>query len=222
MASPTKTSTNSKTKTKLNRTIIYLYTPAILLTIYILVMFFWIGPEQTELVKQKILHMSGFSLNIWTWFFYPHIILGIVALLIGPYQLTKASRKNPAVHRKIGTVYAIAIFLNVLASPYLAVYATGGMSSTIAFIILDAFWLWTTAIAVIHAKQRNIHAHQTWIKRSYAITWVFVTFRILIGPLSIVMDPSLSFPIAVYISIVINLLVVEWRHKTKNAHTLPQ
>jgi hypothetical protein len=89
----------------------------------------------------------------------------------------------------------------------------------IAFLVLNALWLWTTAMGVIKATQRKISAHKEWILRSYAITWVFVTFRIVVIPFSLFLDSSVAFPIAVYLGIALNLLFVEWR-KNKNKKTL--
>jgi len=99
--------------------------------------------------------------------------------------------------------------------PYLSLSATGGIGSTIAFLILNVFWLWTTSMGVIRAAQRKIKAHKEWILRSYAITWVFVTFRIIVIPFSLFLDSAFSFPIAVYLGIGLNLLFIEWRNRNK-------
>ncbi|NHC38859.1 DUF2306 domain-containing protein [Bacillus sp. MM2020_1] len=88
----------------------------------------------------------------------------------------------------------------------------------IAFLVLNAFWLWTTSIGVLKATQRKISAHKVWILRSYAITWVFVTFRIVVIPFSIFLDSSVAFPLAVYLSIALNLLFVEWKRKKSKKH----
>ncbi|CAH2714255.1 hypothetical protein BACCIP111895_01416 [Neobacillus rhizosphaerae] len=185
-----------------------------LFTIYIFVMFLLNGVEWAPIVKGKMQN-PNFSVTTWKWFFYPHILLGTISLAIGPFQLTKKSQKNAKLHKMLGKIYAVAIFINILMVPYLTLSATGGMGSTIAFLVLNIFWLWTTSIGVIRATQRKITAHKEWIVRSYAITWVFVTFRIVVIPLSLFLDSSLSFPLAVYISILMNLLFVEWR-KQKN------
>jgi hypothetical protein len=183
-----------------------------LLTIYIFVMFLLNGVEWAPMVKGKMKN-PDFSLATWKWFFYPHILLGIISLAIGPFQLTKKSQRNPKLHKMLGKIYGVAIFINILMVPYLTISATGGMGTSIAFLVLDAFWLYTTAIGVIRATQRKISEHKVWILRSYAITWVFVTFRIVLIPFSLFLDSSLAFPIAVYLGIAINLLFVEWRNQ---------
>lgn len=199
---------------KVNWAVLGLYLTVLLFSAYIIVMFFVIGTENVPMVKGKMKN-SGFQLDVWEAFFYPHIILGTIALAIGPFQLTKMSRKNPKLHRTLGKIYGITIFINIVVVPYIAFFSTGGRPSMIAFLVLNAFWLGTTAMGVLRGVQKRIQSHKTWILRSYAITWVFVSFRILVIPFSLVWDASISFPIAVYLSIVFNLLFVEWKGRKR-------
>ncbi|WHY84209.1 DUF2306 domain-containing protein [Neobacillus novalis] len=194
-----------------------LYFTIALFAIYIFIMFLLNGVEWAPMVKGKMKN-PDFSLATWKLFFYPHIFLGTIALAIGPFQLTKISRRKPKLHKMLGKIYAVAIFINILVVPYISLSATGGRGTMIAFLVLNALWLWTTAMGVIKATQRKISAHKEWILRSYAITWVFVTFRIVVIPFSLFLDSSVAFPIAVYLGIALNLLFVEWR-KQKNKKT---
>jgi hypothetical protein len=205
-----------KNETKRKLSIGGLYFTIALFTVYIFVMFLLNGVEWAPMVKGKM-ENPDFSLTTWKWFFYPHILFGTISLAIGPFQLTKLSRRKPKLHKMLGKIYAVAIFMNILIVPYISLSATGGRSSTIAFLVLNAFWLWTTAMGVIKATQRKISEHKQWILRSYAITWVFVTFRIVVIPFSIFFDSSIAFPIAVYLAIAMNLLFVEWRKKKNRA-----
>lgn len=198
----------------LNKKVMILYSIILLFLIYIVVMYMVIGASHTGLVKGKM-KLEGFQYDTWKMFFYPHIILGMIALAIGPFQFTKMGHRKNKVHKQLGKIYAAAIFINVLVVPYIALFSTGGLSSGIAFLCLDAFWLFTTIMGILRIYQKNILAHKRWIMRSYAVTWVFVTFRLFVGLFSIFMDPSLSFQIAVYLSIMINLLFVELLLKRK-------
>ncbi|MGG1551570.1 DUF2306 domain-containing protein [Paenibacillus ferrarius] len=202
-----------------------LYALAYLLTIYIVVQYFVFSPSQAGMVSAKLTSGTSFPYFVWKLFFYPHIILGIVALLIGAYQLTERSRRNPKRHRMLGRVYGIAILVNVLVVPYIALYATGGTPSTIAFLVLDMFWLATTAAGIYAIMQRQVARHRVWMLRSYAITFVFVTFRIVLGivQLSLDADRSFTFPLAVYLSIALNLMFTELyvRHNHKKKTRLP-
>ncbi|WP_040208721.1 DUF2306 domain-containing protein [Neobacillus jeddahensis] len=200
-----------------NASISWMYFTIVVFTVYIFVMFLLNGVEHAPMVKGKM-ENPDFSVGTWKWFFYSHILLGTISLVIGPFQLTKISQRSPKLHKRMGKIYVLAIFLNLFMVPYLAISATGGLSSTIAFLVLNALWLWTTAIGVIRAMQRKIAEHKLWILRSYAITWVFVTFRIVVIPFSLIMDSSIAFPLAVYLSIIVNLLFVEWRKQKNNKH----
>jgi hypothetical protein len=204
---------------KRNLTVGILYLTIALFALYIFIMFFVIGVDHAPMVKGKMKN-HDFSLSAWKWFFYPHLLLGMISLAIGPFQLTKKSQGNPKLHKSLGKIYAVAIFLNILMVPYLTVFATGGTPSTVAFLVLDVFWLWTTAMGVIMAVKRKISKHKEWIFRSYAITWVFVTFRIVLIPFSIFLDSSAAFPIAVYLAIALNLGFVEWKNRKKKKNRI--
>jgi uncharacterized membrane protein YozB (DUF420 family) len=177
-------------------------------------------PSQAGLVSAK-LRDASFPYEVWKLFFYPHILLGIVALLIGAYQLTQRSRRNPKLHKRLGRVYGISILLNVLVVPYIALYATGGSPSTVAFLVLDIFWFGSTVIGIRHIIRKNVVSHRQWMLRSYAITFVFVTFRLVLAIIQLSIDApsSVTFPLAVYLAIALNLIITEMylKKRSRNA-----
>ena len=179
-----------------------IYVLAYLFTLYIVIQYIIFKPSQAGVVSSK-LQDSTFPYEIWKLFFFPHILLGILALLIGAYQLTNKSRRNRKLHRLLGRIYGFAVFVNVLVVPYISLYATGGTPTTIAFLVLDILWLFTTAVAIFYIKRKKIKQHREWMLRSYAVTFVFVTFRIflLIIQLSTHASSSVSFPLSVYLGI---------------------
>ncbi|MBM7652810.1 DUF2306 domain-containing protein [Neobacillus cucumis] len=187
-----------------------IYGLAYLFTLYIVIQYIIYKPSQAGVVSSK-LEDPNFPYAIWKLFFFPHIILGILALLIGAYQLTNRSRLNRKRHRLLGRIYGFAILINVLLVPYLAMYATGGIPSTIAFLVLDIFWLMTTMIAIIYIRRKNITRHREWMLRSYAVTFVFVTFRIFLLMIQFSTHASFSvaFSLAVYLAIIINMLITQ-------------
>jgi uncharacterized membrane protein YozB (DUF420 family) len=188
-----------------------LYVVTYLLTLYIVIQYFVYSPSQSGMVSEKLKNPS-FPYEIWKLFFYPHIVLGIISLLVGTYQLTLRSRRNPARHRMLGRIYGISILLNVLVVPYIALYATGGFYSTISFLVLDVLWLVTTANGIRHILKRDTRLHRQWMLRSYAVTLVFVSFRLVLGIAEWVSDMPLgmAFPISVMTSIALNLGFAEF------------
>jgi uncharacterized membrane protein YozB (DUF420 family) len=115
-----------------------IYLLAYLFTLYIVIQYIIFKPSQAGIVSSK-LQDPNFPYEIWKLFFFPHILLGVLALLIGAYQLTNKSRQNRTLHRLLGRIYGFAILLNVLVVPYMSLYATGGTPSSIAFLVLDIF-----------------------------------------------------------------------------------
>ncbi|WP_251550365.1 DUF2306 domain-containing protein [Neobacillus muris] len=198
-----------------------IYGLAYLFTMYIVIQFIIYKPSQAGIVSSK-LQDPTFPYAIWKLFFYPHILLGVLALLIGAYQLTNKSRQNRKRHRQLGRIYGLAIFGNVLVVPYISLYATGGIGSTIAFLVLDMVWFLTTAVAIFYIRRKNVTKHREWMLRSYAVTFVFVTFRIFLLFIQLLTHATfrVSFPLAVYLSILINLLITEvYLHKQSRAFT---
>lgn len=187
-----------------------MYGLACLFSFYVVLQYIVYKPSQAGAVSAKLGDPS-FPYEVWKLFFYPHIILGLIALLVGAYQLTPRSRRNPKLHKKLGRVYGLSILLNVLAVPYIALYATGGRPSTIAFLVMDVLWLATTANGIRHILRRDAARHREWMLRSYAVTFLFVTFRILMLAMELTTHapPSVVFPTCVYLSIALNLLFAE-------------
>lgn len=203
----------------LNKRVILLviYVLAYLLTFYVVLQYMIYKPSQAGMVSAK-LDDESFPYAVWKLFFYPHVVLGIVALLAGAYQLTDRSRRNPARHKLLGRIYGISILLNVLIVPYIALYATGGLPSTIAFLVLDVCWLGTTTMGIKHIRNKSVARHREWMLRSYAITFVFVTFRIVLGIVQLSVDAprSFTFPLSVYLAIVLNLAITELYLNARN------
>jgi uncharacterized membrane protein YozB (DUF420 family) len=205
-----------------NKKVIFpaMYVLAYLFTFYIVIQYAIFRPEQAGAVSSK-LEDPSFPYEIWKLFFFPHIILGVIALLIGAWQLTKKSRRRPKLHKRLGRVYGAAILLNVLVVPYIALYATGGMNSTIAFLVLDVLWFGTTALGIRAILKKDVSRHRTWMLRSFAITFVFVTFRIILLLVQLALDAPMSFtfPLAVYLAIALNLIFTEGYLRKRSLQT---
>ncbi|WML48055.1 DUF2306 domain-containing protein [Neobacillus sp. PS3-34] len=196
------------------------YLMILLFTAYIFFMYLLNGAEHAPILEGKMKD-AGFTYSTYKLFFYPHLLLGIIALSIGPFQFLKASRKKINLHKILGRIYAFTILINVLLVPYISLFSTGGTGSMIAFLVLDAFWLFTTSIGILRIYQRKLKQHQEWMKRSYAITLVFVSFRIIVIPLSLLLDSSIAFPVGVLISIAVNLAAAEWIINRKQPKKVP-
>lgn len=116
---------------------------------------------------------------VWNSAFYAHITLGGIALLIGWLQFSPAlRRKNIRLHRKIGIVYIMTVFVSGLSSLYIALYATGGIISILGFFLLGVIWLGTTIAGFRAIKNGKFALHENFMVFSYAACFAAVSLRI--------------------------------------------
>jgi len=149
---------------------------------------------------------------VWNLAFYLHIAGGGIALICGWPQFVKSWRvKNLSLHRLLGRIYVIAVFVSGLAGLYIAFFATGGRTAVLGFLFLAIAWLITTVMAYISIKKKAIEHHQAWMIRSYALTFAAVTLRLWLPLMDIGMGMgfSVAYPIVAWLCWVPNLLLAE-------------
>jgi uncharacterized membrane protein len=106
----------------------------------------------------------------------PHTLAGIFALLIGPINFSSRIRqRHLKLHRVLGRIYVISVFVGAATGVALA---TGrpGFPGTCG---QAAAWIVCTTAAFITARNRQIIQHRQWMIRSYAVTFTFVSSRVL-------------------------------------------
>jgi len=119
--------------------------------------------------------------QIWNITFHTHIYLGGLALLIGWTQFVKSIRtKKIHVHRTIGKIYILSVLISGVAGLHIAYYADGGIASQLGFSFLAAFWLFTTTMAYVAIRKKQIAKHRRWMIMSYSLTFAAVTLRLWI------------------------------------------
>ena len=150
--------------------------------------------------------------TIWNIAFYIHISLGGFSLLIGWLLfLKKFRKKNINWHRTIGKVYIISVLLSAIAGYFIAYHATGGIVAKFGFAGMSTSWLITTFAAYAFIRKKEIEKHQKWMIRSYAVTFVGVTFRLWMPFLIIAFNMEFleAYPISSWLSWIANLIVAE-------------
>ncbi len=106
----------------------------------------------------------------------PHSLCGTIALLAGPVQFSSRLRQRRLkFHRVLGRVYAICVFIGAPTGIALAA-GRPGMPGT---CMQAAAWTVCTTAALITARNRQIARHRQWMARSYAVTFTFVSSRVL-------------------------------------------
>ena len=105
-----------------------------------------------------------------------HTLAGIFALLIGPINFSSRIRqRHLKLHRVLGRIYVISVFVGAATGVALA-SGRPGFPGTCG---QAAAWIVCTTAALITARNRQIAQHRQWMARSYAVTFTFVSSRVL-------------------------------------------
>jgi len=106
----------------------------------------------------------------------PHTLAGILALWIGPINFSSRIRQRYLkLHRVLGRIYVISVFVGAATGVALAA-GRPGFPGTCG---QAAAWVICTTAAFITARNRQIVVHRQWMARSYAVTFTFVSSRVL-------------------------------------------
>jgi uncharacterized membrane protein len=106
----------------------------------------------------------------------PHAFAGILALLIGPVNFSARIRqRHMQLHRILGRIYVISVFVGSFTGIALAAGRPGLPGTSMQ----AAAWMVCTTAAFIAARNRQIVVHRQWMARSYAVTFTFVSSRVL-------------------------------------------
>jgi hypothetical protein len=109
-------------------------------------------------------------------FLIPHTICGFVALLAGPVQFSSRLRQRYLkCHRVLGLIYVISVFVGAYTGIALAAGRPGSPGTSMQ----AAAWIVCTTAAFITARNSQIVQHRQWMARSYAVTFTFVSSRVL-------------------------------------------
>ncbi|MGO9437056.1 MAG: DUF2306 domain-containing protein [Terracidiphilus sp.] len=106
----------------------------------------------------------------------PHTLSGIIALVAGPLQFSSRFRqRHLKIHRVLGRVYVICVFVGSFTGIALAAGRPGLPGTSMQ----AAAWMVCTTAAFLTARNRQIVQHRQWMARSYAVTFTFVSSRVL-------------------------------------------
>ena len=106
----------------------------------------------------------------------PHTLAGIFALLIGPINFSSRIRqRHLTLHRVLGRIYVVSVFVGSFTGIALA-WGRPGLPGT---SMQGAAWMVCTTAAFLTARNRQIVQHRQWMARSYAVTFTFVSSRVL-------------------------------------------
>lgn len=146
-------------------------------------------------------------------FFYTHVYTSIFVLLSGFLAILRKDFTIKNFHRNIGKVYIFLIL--IFAAPsgiYMGIFANGGLSSKISFVILGFLWWFSTYKAYQLARQKMFKEHKQWMWRSFAFTLSAITLRMwkviivyLFHP-----NPMDVYQIIAWLGWIPNILIIEY------------
>ncbi|HTX77227.1 MAG TPA: DUF2306 domain-containing protein [Terracidiphilus sp.] len=106
----------------------------------------------------------------------PHTLCGTIALLAGPLQFSSRFRRRYLkFHRVLGRIYVLSVFVGAFTGIALAAGRPGLPGTSMQ----AAAWIVCTTAAFLSARNRQIVQHRQWMARSYAVTFTFVSSRVL-------------------------------------------
>ncbi|MGB1247601.1 MAG: DUF2306 domain-containing protein [Chitinophagales bacterium] len=126
-------------------------------------------------IKQKMI-----AYNFYKVAFFTHVFTSMFALIAGFTQFSTFIKKHyPLIHKSMGYVYFIAILGFSAPSGFImGIFANGGWSSQIAFVLLATFWFGFTFMALRTILQGKVLLHKKYIYFSYALTLSAITLRL--------------------------------------------
>jgi uncharacterized membrane protein len=153
-----------------------------------------------------------------------HIIFAFIALIAGFLQFVERIRLNkPKFHRCIGRVYVSSIFISGLLS-FVVIYYIEDFTKAMAFLTLTILWLFTCWKGYRTAVKKRFKEHRIWMIRSFGITLVAVSGRILVPILLLIYAAFNGFTLPggrekmveevlnvnIWAGLVLNFVIVEW------------
>ena len=156
--------------------------------------------------------------QVWLAALRVHVVAAAFALpgclvLLSKTVLARA----PRFHRWAGRATAAVVLLALVPSgAYLALFAKGGVPSTVGFLLSGAIVAVAMVLAVREARARRFVAHRRHVLHVLAQLSVAVTSRaMLVGLDAIAFDPERAYLIALWLPVAASALAVElitWRN----------
>ena len=108
-----------------------------------------------------------------------HVLSGIIALLIGPFQFVRRLRRRfVPVHRLMGATYVASATALGVTGLILAPTAYTGLVASAGFTVLDLLMLFTTLTAVRMILAGRYGEHRRWMIRSFSLIMAGVMLRV--------------------------------------------
>ena len=110
---------------------------------------------------------------------YAHVVLGMLFLLCGAFQLTPYFRRNfIKAHRLIGKIFLItSLFVSSSAIIIAMFYPFGNYLESVATLVFGTYILFSTLKAYTLIRARKIIEHSYWVRRVFFVSLSIATIR---------------------------------------------
>ena len=142
-----------------------------------------------------------------------HIGPAAVALMFGAVQLVLTrGGKSSWLHPALGAIYVAAVWISAVGAALILPRTLGGPFNVAGFLLLDLFWLASTAWGVLARLSGRPGEHRAWMLRSYTLTLAGVSLRIqLVIMVELVgLSFETAYALTAWTSWIPNIVVVEW------------
>lgn len=153
-----------------------------------------------------------------------HIFFAFIALIAGFLQFGKSIRENNhRIHKITGRIYFYSINISALFA-IIVIFYVDNFSKAISFLVLTILWLFTTWKGIDSARKENFVEHRKWLIRSFGITLVAITGRIVVPILLLTYSILNGFHLPggregmiedvlnvnIWVGLIVNFIIVEW------------
>lgn len=145
-------------------------------------------------------------------FYYSHVLVSGLILVIGFFQVSGIGRKWLSAHRLLGKVYVMGIlFFAAPGGLVMSFFINRGPIVLASFLLQTVAWFIATSIAFNKIRQRNFDSHREWMWRSFAITCAAITLRlyILLSTSSYDLSEPGAYATIAWLSWIPNLIIAE-------------
>ncbi|MCC7030180.1 MAG: DUF2306 domain-containing protein [Chitinophagaceae bacterium] len=159
--------------------------------------------------------------------FFTHVYTALFVLPAGFIQFSPFLLKHfKKLHRLSGWIYTGFVLILVAPSGFvMGLYANGGPTSQISFCLLALLWFYSTLMAIVSIRKKDITGHRKWMIRSFALTLSAISLRAWKYILVYLFHPAPmdNYRMVAWLSWVVNLLIAEiiifkFIHHAKNNH----
>jgi uncharacterized membrane protein len=131
--------------------------------------------------------------------------------------------KSPKVHRYLGRVYVISVFISAILALTVS-FNIENLTKATSFLVLSFTWLVTCWKGYRTARRKRFYEHRKWMIRSFAVTLVAVSGRLVVPVLLLFYYTLNGFSLPggreqmieevlnvnICVGLVVNFMIVEW------------